>query len=133
MIATTHITRAFNAVLSLLFLPGRVVEEGLHTTAAWPFADSIRVEFRPGDGTAWTDVEFRAGTPAWAIRLVHLAPEAVAAIAAVATISWWGVGGSLWWPATTTDWALLSLLGAQYLAIAIPSSQDLDHTSEADA
>lgn len=114
--------------LAILWLPARIVEEGIHTLAALPFADAISVELRPRDGTAKTVVEFRATTPDWAIRAAYAAPEVVAVIAGIAVIAWWALGGPVWFPSTTVDWILLSILGAQYLAIALPSAADADQT-----
>lgn len=115
--------------LAVLWLPARIVEEGIHALAALPFADAISVQLRPRDGTAKTVVEFRATAPDWAITAAYVAPEVVATLAGVAVIGWWAVGGAMWVPASTTDWVLLSLLGAQYLAIALPSAADADRTA----
>jgi hypothetical protein len=113
-------------VLSLLFLPGRIIEEGLHALASYPWAKLLRVEIEPGTGRAVTRVQFRDATPQWAIAFAHIAPELVAALAGVGVIGWWLLGGAVWLPATTLDWVLLCLFGAQWLAIAIPSSADAD-------
>lgn len=113
-------------VLSLLWLPGRVVEESIHAIAAMAFAEVVSVRFEPRVGTAKTLVQYADGTPRWAVGLAYLAPQLVAAIAGAAVIAWWVVGGPIWYPATTLDWILLSILGAQYLAIALPSAEDAD-------
>jgi hypothetical protein len=120
-----------NVFLSLLFLPGRIVEESLHALGAWPWAEWIRVEVDPQSGTAHTRVQYREGTPQWGISLAYLLPEAVAALSGAAVISWWALGGDVWLPATTLDWVLLSLFGAQWLAVALPSAADSDRTPEA--
>ena len=114
--------------LAVLWLPARIVEEGIHAIAALPFADAISVRLRPREGTATTVVDYPATTPDWAITAAYVAPEMVAALAGIAVIGWWAVGGAMWVPASTTDWILLSLLGAQYLAIALPSAADADQT-----
>jgi len=124
------LSRGVNAVLMVLFLPGALLEELLHAAAARPWADSISISVDPAAGRARTVVEYRDGTPAWAIRLGHLLPELDAAISGVAVVVWWALGGQVWLPSTTLDWVLLSLFGAQYLAIALPSSADLDHSAE---
>jgi hypothetical protein len=123
-----RISQAALIICSLLFLPGRLVEEGLHTLAALPWASWVRVEIDPEHGTAETRVQFRDGTPDWAIRAAHLLPEAVAAVAGAAVIAWWLLGGAVWWPVSVLDWVLLSVFGAQYLALVIPSAADADHT-----
>lgn len=115
-------------MLSVLWLPARVVEEGLHALAALPWARVVSVRLNPRGGTAETVVEYHEDTPEWAIRLAYVAPEAVAALAGVAVIIWWLAGGVVWWPRSTLDWLLLSLLGAQYLAVALPSAKDADQT-----
>lgn len=115
-------------LLALLWLPARIIEEGIHTLAALPFADAISVQLRPRDGTAKTVVEFRATAPDWAITAAYVAPEVVAGLSGVAVITWWALGGAVWLPSTTVDWILLSILGAQYLAIALPSAADADQT-----
>lgn len=117
-------------VASLLFLPGRLVEEGIHVLAAFPFATGINVRIEPESGAAYTRVDFRAGTPSWAVRLAYVLPELLAAAGGVLLIAWWLVGGALWLPATRLDWLLLALVGAQYLAIALPSGRDMDQTAE---
>jgi hypothetical protein len=117
-------------LLTLLFLPGRIVEEGLHTLASLPFAEAIRVEIDPRAGTAHTKVAFREGTPAWAIRFAYALPEIAAGIAAAVVIGYWALGGAIWLPSTTLDFVLLGLVGAQYLAIALPSAADADQTPE---
>lgn len=119
---------AVNVLLTLLFLPGRVIEEGLHALGALPWAEWVRVEVNPQNGTAHTRVQFRDGTPQWGIRFAYLLPELLAALSGIAVIAWWALGGAIWLPATTLDWALLSLFGAQYLALVIPSAADADHT-----
>lgn len=121
--------RTLSIALSILFLPGAVVEETLHALGAIPFADSVAVEFRPGAGKWTTRVHWRDDAPAWAIRLAHLLPELLASAAGLAVIGWWAVGGAVWLPSTTTDWVLLSLLGAQFLALVIPTAADLDHSA----
>lgn len=115
-------------IISLLWLPGRIVEESIHALAAMPWAEVVSVRFEPRVGSAKTLVQYADGTPRWAVGLAYLAPQLVAAIAAVAVIAWWIVGGPIWYPATTLDWVLLSILGAQYLAIALPSAEDADWT-----
>lgn len=111
---------AYAVVWTILLLPARVVEEGLHALAALPWAEAVSIRLEPGAGTAETAVQYREGTPRWAVWLGHVAPEAVAALAGVATIAWWLAGNALPWPTTLLDWLLLWLLGVQYLAIAIP-------------
>ncbi len=106
-----------------------MIEEGLHALAARPWASAIDIDIDLRAGTAKTIVEFPAGTPQWAIRAAYLAPEVAAAVAGVAVIAFWFVHGPLWLPVTTLDWALLAVLGAQYLAIALPSASDADHTA----
>lgn len=125
--------RALDFMLGLLWLPGRVVEEMIHATAAYPFATAIVVHFDAEGGEAETLVDFRDGTPEWAIRAAHLAPEAVASAAGIAVIAWWVAHGPLWLPDSTQDWLLLSILGAQYLAIAFPSAADVDHSPEGES
>jgi len=120
-----------SVVLSLLFLPGRLVEEGIHALVSLACGARVAVEIDPVEGSAVTRAQFRDGTPGWAIGAAHLAPEAVAAVAGVAVIGWWLVSGAGWWPTTVLDWVLLCLLGAQYLAIAIPSSSDRDWGGDA--
>lgn len=116
-------------VLSVLVLPARVVEEGLHALAALPWARQVSVRLKPRAGTAETVVEYPDSTPGWAIRLAYVAPEAVASIAGVAVIAYWLTGsGGVWWPESTLDWLLLSLLGSQYLAVALPSAKDCNQT-----
>jgi hypothetical protein len=127
----TRFGTALNVVCTLLFLPGRLIEEGLHALAAVPVAEAVSVRLDPRGGTAETVVQFREDTPEWAIRAVYVLPEVAAALAGVAVIVWWALGGSVWLPATTLDWALLSLFGAQYLALVLPSAADMDHSPEA--
>lgn len=124
------LNRFVTVLASLLFLPGRAVEEGLHVLGAFPFASDISVHIDPESGSAHTRVEFRNDTPRWAVRIAYGLPEFVAVASGVTVIGWWLVGGSIWLPATTLDWLLLSLFGAQYLAIAMPSAQDMDRRAE---
>lgn len=111
---------AINVLLTLLLLPARAFEESIHALAALPHAEWVSVRVEPGAGTAETVVQFRDGTPQWAISLAHVAPEVVATLAGLATIAWWTIGGAVWWPATTVDWLLLYFFGVQYLAVALP-------------
>lgn len=111
---------AWAILWTLLLLPARVIEEGLHALAALPFAEAVSVHLKPGVGTAETRVQYREGTPRWAVWLAHAAPEAVAALSGLAVIAWWLAGNALPWPTTMLDWALLWLLGIQFLAIAMP-------------
>lgn len=122
--------RAVNVLLTVLVLPARILEESLHALAALPWADWVRVELNPQAGTAETRVSFRTNTPKWAIRLAYVIPEVVGTSAGVAVIVYWFVAGPIWLPATTLDWILLSLLGAQWLAVAIPSAADADQRPE---
>jgi len=118
-------------LLTVLVLPARVVEEGLHALAALPWAEVVSVRLEPGGGAAETVVQYREDTPQWAIRLAYVAPEATAALAGTAVIAYWLAGGTVWWPTTTLDWVLLSALGSQYLAVALPSAKDADHSPSA--
>lgn len=107
-------------LFNLLLLPARVFEEGLHALAAYPFAEAVVVRLEPGADRAETVVEYREGTPKWAVVLAHVAPELVASVAGITVLAWWLTGGTAWWPRTTIDWALLWILGTQYLAVAAP-------------
>lgn len=118
---------ALTVLLSLLFLPGRIIEEGIHAIVSLAAGARVAVEVDPVDGSAVTRAQFRDGTPQWVVTLAHLAPELAAGAAGVAVVAWWLLGNAVWWPATVTDWVLLCLLGAQYLAIAIPSAADADY------
>lgn len=124
----TRRNHAVTVACSLLFLPGRIVEEGLHALGAFAWAERIRVEIVPRAGTAETRIQFREDTPGWAIRLAYALPELVATVSGVAVIAWWLLGGNIWLPSTNLDWVLLALFGAQYLALVIPSAADLDRT-----
>jgi len=128
-----RLNQTVTVLASLLFLPGRILEEGLHVAGAFAFAREISVHITPGGGGAYTRVQFRDGTPQWAIRFAYVLPEVVAALAGVAVIGYWLVSGPVWLPSTTLDWVLLSLFGAQWLAIALPSGLDLDQNAEVDA
>lgn len=120
MSARARTDHLVSVLFALLFLPARVVEEGIHAVAALPFAEEVIVRVNPGEDIAETVVQYREGTPQWAVTLAHVAPELAAATAGIATIAWWVAGGAVWWPATTLDWLLLWVLGAQYLAVAAP-------------
>lgn len=124
---TNHVVMV---LLTVLVLPARIVEEGIHTLAALPWADVVSVRLNPRTGAAETVVQYRENTPGWAVTLAYLAPEAAAALAGMAVIVYWLLGGLVWWPATTVDWILLSLLGSQYLAVALPSAKDADRTPD---
>lgn len=130
MSARKHAATGLNVVLTLLFLPGRIVEEALHALGAVAFAKRISVELEPGAGSVYTEVEFRERTPQWAIKFAYALPELVASAAGIAVISFWLLGGDVWFPSTTVDWILMCLFGAQWLAIALPSSEDTDQTAE---
>ncbi len=115
---------AANVLVTLLFLPGRLVEEAIHAVVSLACGARVAIEIDGVEGSAVTRAQFRDGTPQWAVAAAHLAPEALAALAGVAVIAWWVVAGGRWWPATTFDWVLLWWLGVQYLAIAIPTESD---------
>jgi hypothetical protein len=122
------LTLATNIALTILLLPGRIVEEGLHALVALPWADVVSVRLEPGVGAAETVVQYRAETPDWAIRATYLVPEVAAWATGVVAVGVWLLGGAVWWPATTTDWMLLGLVGAQWVAVALPSAQDHDRS-----
>lgn len=127
---TRTISRGLTVLASLAFLPGRLVEEGLHVLGAFPFARELSIHIDPEEGSAHTRVEFRDGTPRWAVRLAYALPELVATGAGLALMLYWLVAGPVWLPATNFDWLLLSLFGAQWLAIALPSGLDMDQSAE---
>lgn len=112
--------RLLGVLCNLLLLPARLVEEGLHTLAAYPWAEAVIIRLEPGADVAETTVQYREGTPRWAVGLAHVFPELVAAGVGLLTIAWWLTGGPVPWPETTTDWLLLWFVGAQYLAVAAP-------------
>jgi len=116
--------------LSVLWLPARIIEEGIHALASLPFADEVSVRLRPRDGEADTLVRFSDGTPQWAIRAAYAAPEVAASVAGATVIAWWVISGAVWWPTTALDFLLLSVFGAQWLAIALPSAADMDQSAE---
>lgn len=130
MSVRNRLDRTANVLLTLLFLPGRLLEEGLHAAGALPWAEWVRVEINPQEGTAHTRVEFQEGTPGWAVWLAYTLPEVVAVAAGMAVLAWWGLGGDIWLPDTRLDWVLLALFGAQYLALALPSAADSDRSPE---
>lgn len=117
-------------LLSILWLPARVVEEGLHAVAALPWAAQVYVRLDPKGGEAETVIEYEAETPDWAIRLGYRLPELVALISGIAVLIWWAVSGVSWAPQTTLDFALLAIFGAQWLAIALPSAADRETEAE---
>jgi hypothetical protein len=113
--------RLFVAVCAVVLLPARVVEETTHAIAAWPFAEAVYVDLNPWGNVAETQVQFREGTPRWAITVAHVAPELIAAVTGAVVLAWWLAGpGVGWWPESTLDWALLYFVGIQYLAIWAP-------------
>lgn len=114
--------------LATLWLPGRLIEEGIHALAALPYAEDVSVHVDPRKGPAKTVVRFRDEAPQWAITAAYIAPEVLATVSGIAVIVFWMAGGDVWLPSSTLDWTLLSILGAQYLAIALPSSADADQT-----
>lgn len=121
---------AFIWVWTVLLLPARLLEESIHAVAAAPFAEQVLVRLTPRAGGPKTVVHYAAETPQWAKRLAHVAPELVAAAAAVATIAWWVLGGGIaWWPDSGLDWVLLWWVGVQYLAIAMPEQGGVDDAS----
>ena len=123
-------TRRITIALSLLWLPARVIEESLHVLGAWPWASELSVHIEPDSGAAYSRVRFRESTPRWAIRLAYVLPELLAMIAAAGLVGVWLTSGPVWWPSTNSEWLLLAVVGAQYLAIAVPSSRDIDQTGE---
>ena len=131
MTARDRLDRGLIILLSILWLPARVIEEGIHAVAALPWASNVFVRLSPDTGDAETIVEYRDDAPDWAIRAAHVAPEIVATVAGIAVITWWIVNGTGWWPQTMLDFSLLAIFGAQWLAIALPSAQDMDHSAEA--
>jgi len=126
MSVRTRADTVLTVLLSLLFLPGRLVEEGTHALVSYAAGARVTVVMDAVDDTSRVRARWREGTPQWAVALAHLAPELLAAAAGVAVVAWWLLGNAVWWPVTVTDWVLLCLLGAQYLAIAIPSAADAD-------
>lgn len=117
--------------LSVLWLPARIIEESIHALASLPYAESVSVRLEPRAGSAKTVVQFRADAPNWAIRAAYAAPEILATVAGVALLAWWVASGTAWWPQSAFDFLLLSVVGAQYLAIALPSGEDMDQTPDA--
>lgn len=121
MSARSSAVAAYAWVWTVLLLPARVIEESIHALAALPFAEQVLVRLTPRGGGVETVVHYVDETPSWAIRVAHVAPEVLAAAAALATIAWWILGsGIAWWPDSGLDWVLLWWVGIQYLAIAMP-------------
>jgi hypothetical protein len=122
--------RLLTIFLGVLFIPARLVEEYIHYLASSPWADNVVIHFDAAGGSAQTLIDFREGTPNWAVTVAYAAPEIVARVAGVAILTWWAISGTFWWPQTAVDFLLLVFLGAQYLAIALPSAADMDRTAE---
>lgn len=122
--------RLLTVFLGVLFAPARLVEEYIHYLASTPWAESVLIHFDAGGGSAETVVNFKDGTPDWAVTVAYAAPEIVARVAGVAVLTWWAISGAFWWPQSPLDFVLLVFLGAQYLAIALPSAADMDRTAE---
>jgi len=122
MSVRTHAITGYAILWTLLLLPARVVEEGLHALAVLPFAEAVSVRLTPGVGGAETAVQYRAHTPAWVKRLAHVLPELVATVSVVSVLAWWVLqgGATVWWPDSGFDWVLLWWIGVQYLAVAMP-------------
>lgn len=114
---------AWGVVSTLVMLPTMLVEEFIHAIAALPFAEEVSVHVDPRGSTAKTVVQFGDETPPWAMSAVAIAPEVVAAVAGVAVIAWWTVGGVVPVPESTTDWVLLFVLGVQYLWLLLPEQR----------
>lgn len=123
MTATGRLWSAWGLVSTLVMLPTMVAEEAIHALAALPWADEVSVHVDPRGSTAKTVVHYADGTPSWAVTLAHIAPEVVAAVAGVAVIAWWTVGGTVPVPRSTTDWVLLLVLGMQYLWLLLPEQR----------
>jgi len=123
MSAGRRLWTAWGVVSTLVMLPTMLLEEFLHALAALPWADEVSVHVDPRRSTAKTVVQFADGTPSWAVTLAQVAPEVVAAVAGVAVIAWWTVGGAVPVPQSTTDWLLLLVLGMQYLWLLLPEQR----------
>jgi len=126
------INKSVTIALSLLWLPARVVEESIHVLGAWPWASELSVHIEPDSGEAYSRVRFRESTPRWAIKMSYNLPELLAMVAAAGLVVVWLTSGPVWWPSTNSEWVLLAVVGAQYLAIALPSSRDMDQHAEVD-
>lgn len=121
MAARQRAVAAYAWLWTVLLLPARVVEESLHALAALPFAEALVVRLTPRGGGVETAIQYPESTPSWVIRLAHVAPAAMATLAAVAMVAWWIIGGgTVWWPNSGLDWVLLWWVGVQYVAIALP-------------
>jgi hypothetical protein len=123
MSARRRLWTAWGIVSTLVMLPTMLLEEFLHALAALPFAEEVSVHVDPRGSTAKTRVQYAPGTPSWAVTFAHVAPEVVAAVAGVAVIAWWTVGGTVPIPQSTTDWVLLLVLGMQYLWLLLPEQR----------
>jgi len=66
--------QAWTRMTTLLMLPSKAAEEGLHALAIWPWADRLVLSVEPATGTA--SVEAHApGAPAWALAMTRHAPQ----------------------------------------------------------
>lgn len=70
---------------TVLFLPSKLVEEGCHAVAAWPWADRLSIWVEPGTGTAGVTADVR-GAPDWALWLIHHAPQIAGVVLAAAAL-----------------------------------------------
>lgn len=61
-------------------LPSKLVEEGAHALAAWPWAHRIALTIEPGAGGASTQAVLAEDTPAWGQWLVRHAPQIAGAV-----------------------------------------------------
>jgi len=124
MSARERVSGWVGVVFTLLLLPAQAIEESIHAVAALPFAEAVIVRFNPRGGVAETVVQWRESAPSWAKTAAVVAPETVAALAGLAVLAWWVAGPGSWVPDSTTDWVLLWVLGAQYLAVAMPEQRE---------
>ncbi len=71
---------------TIAMLPSKVVEEGAHAAAAYPWADELALIIRPGSGDAATVVELGEDCPPWVEGVVHHAPKIAGVVLGVAAL-----------------------------------------------
>jgi hypothetical protein len=107
--------------VTLVLLPGRLVEELSHLLGAWPWADSLALVVDPesGDATVHADM---GDAPRHGLLVAAFAPVGVG-VAAFLALAWvvvvWGV-----WPSAAREWVVVGIGSIWWGRLMLPSGSD---------
>lgn len=111
-------------VANLITLPPTIAHELAHVLVVLPWAAQVGVVFDVSGADAKVEVNYRDGTPQWAITAAHYAPVVSGMLIALLAIVWL-VSQSIA-PTTAREWLWWSVLAVWWGIYTLPSGEDRD-------